>query len=758
MTTRRLSLALVLVLTSSCALDAGDSASSADELTPGSASGPTKLSVPSKIANLRSDAHVIAGYLDVTHYGADPTGVKDSTAAFQSALNDAGSNANGSIGASMVVYVPSGTYKITNTVTGYQIFIGKNVVNGNFGAGSGILAPTLVGPANGPRPTIVLQDGTFTDATHPHPMLHMVNTPNAGSGGCGGQYSGNTESGCWDILFNSVVRDIDFKVGKNAGAIGVQFYSAQMSYMQNVKVDATGGYAGIQGSPATDAWVNIEVDGGEYGIIVDRTAGTSAIAGLILANQSIAGVRAAAIGNLSITGFDIRESGTATGVLTSERAHQGDTLTMIDGYLAATGAPAISNDGNVTVYLANAFLRAPHTLLVNGTSTVASTGAVQNVERYAHIDPSKNRLGSGFPAAGSIVLDDKTQTTDDGPHFGTTSMPADLAVRNVPAKMPWAFDSRVVWVTDHGADPTGVADSTNACRAAIAAAHSLGSDEVFVPRGKYAVSGTIVTNPNTKLFGVPGGFSQITAPRWNPGNTIAYYLQVGDAKANAVATKAGTAIVSDLLFSLPTVGNSTANALEQAHLAAVKWETGAHSIGNQVYALFQYNNGLQITPPARDVFAVQGGGGRFYGLQLIGDYGPNDVSGHVFLVENTTERTSVYGSNIEHGHGTFYGVVDASNVRILGAKTEPLPGGHTRWFHLSGASNVMISGLTNHDSRSTILIDSDCANVELNTLNYFSVSDLSAPHIIDSAATYSYADNYALFTKGSFSDTVFAGL
>jgi len=49
--------------------------------------------------------------------------------------------------------------------------------------------------------------------------------------------------------FAGMVRDIDFKVGNNPGAIGVQFYSAQMSYMQNVSVDATGGYAGIQGAP-----------------------------------------------------------------------------------------------------------------------------------------------------------------------------------------------------------------------------------------------------------------------------------------------------------------------------------------------------------------------------------------------------------------------------------------------------------------------------------------------------------------------------
>ena len=754
---------LPLLLATACSAAATDptndpNASSEDALSPGSASGPTKLSVPAQIASLRSDPHVIAGYLDVTHYGADPTGVKDSTSAFQNALNDAGSNAHGSIGASMVVFVPSGTYKISKTLTGYQIFNGSNtnLVNSKYGAGNGILAPSLVGPGSGPRPTIVLADGTFEDATHPAPMLHMVNTPNAGPGGCGGQWAGSTDVGCFDILFNAVVRDIDFKVGKNPGAIGVEFYSAQMSYMQNVKVDATGGYAGIEGAPATEAWVNIEVDGGQYGVIVDRTAGTSAIAGLVLANQTTAGVRFGAIGDLSITGFDIREpSATVPGVLTSERVNQGSHLTMIDGFLTTGGAPAIDNAGNLSVYVANAWLDSPHTLFLNGSTAVAAKGAMQDIREYAHADPTTNGTSVGYPLAATNVVNDKKQSTDVGPIFGTASVPTDLVARNVPSGMPWAFDAKVVWVTDHGADPTGATDSTSAFRAAISTAHALGSDEVFVPRGHYTFSSTVVLYPNTKLFGLPGGYSQLGAPNWNPGTGIGYVLQVGDSASNASGTLAGKAIVSDLDFGLSTLGNANVSATAQSHLAAIKWETGSHSIGNQLWVGFQYNSGLRIAAPSRDIVRIDGGGGRFYGMQIVGDWGPNGSSGHSLLVTNTKQRTSIYGSNIEHAAGeSFYGIVNASNVRVLGAKAEDGAAGH--WFHVTGSSNVMISGLSNHDSRLNVLIDGGSTNVNVNTMGFYANTTFSTPRITDAVATYSFADAYALFEDGTFDDSIFA--
>ena len=55
---------------------------------------------------------VVADYVATDlHYGADPTGVRDSTTAIQNALNDCYSTSRGG-----TVYLPAGTYLVTNTI------------------------------------------------------------------------------------------------------------------------------------------------------------------------------------------------------------------------------------------------------------------------------------------------------------------------------------------------------------------------------------------------------------------------------------------------------------------------------------------------------------------------------------------------------------------------------------------------------------------------------------------------------------------
>lgn len=66
-----------------------------------------------------------ATIFNVLYYGADPTGVNDSTAAFQAAINDATANAGSD--ALGPVYVPAGKYKISGTLTvenviGFRIY------------------------------------------------------------------------------------------------------------------------------------------------------------------------------------------------------------------------------------------------------------------------------------------------------------------------------------------------------------------------------------------------------------------------------------------------------------------------------------------------------------------------------------------------------------------------------------------------------------------------------------------------------------
>jgi hypothetical protein len=736
--------------------------------TPGSASPATVLSVPSTIASLTSDPYVIAGYLDVTHYGAKGDGVTDDTAAFQKAMIDAsGDSTANPTGASMVFYVPPGTYLVSQTLIGYQGCGSNGSVppNPHFGAGNGLSAPSLVGPASataGSRPTIVLKDGTFTDATSPQPVVRLVNSPNASKGDCGGQATGSVAVGAFDILFNAVIRDLDVKTGNNPGAIGVQFYSAQMSYLENVSIDATGGYAGIQGAPATEVWTNLEVTGGQYGVIVDQTAGVSAIAGLTLEGQSVAGVLFAAVGDLAISGFSIQESNPmATGIVSRSLIGQGTTLSLVDGAIevAGTTSPAVDNTGGDSLYFNDVYVNAAALVLTNaGTTTIASKGGWQLIAEYAHADSSTDPLpgNPGYAVACEIVIDDKTQTSDYGPLYGHApkAAPSDLVVRHLPGQMPWAFDASVAWVTDFGADPTGATDSTKAIQAAIDAAVAYGSDEVFLPRGKYAISGTLSLPPNTRFFGIPGSYAVIEAPNWNTGGAVLPYLEVGNSTTDPDGAKDGQAVVSDIDFDLPTTGSASVSALAQSYLTAIDWQTGRCSVLNQISAHFDYQQAYNVSsPPSRSILRVHdGGAGRFYGVQEAGDWGYNGPDGYQIEVSNSSAPLSIYGSNIEHADGkSFYGFLSSSNIRVLGSKTES--GGASYWFLVDGSDNVMISGITNHGSSPTSIHAS--SNVNINTSAYFAITPSSAPYITDDTASYPFSDNYALFKLDAPSSTGF---
>lgn len=78
----------------------------------------TNLATPTLGTDAVTKAYVDAGtantanIINILNYGADPTGVLDSTAAIQHAANDAGNS-------STYIYAPRGTYKISSTIQNY---------------------------------------------------------------------------------------------------------------------------------------------------------------------------------------------------------------------------------------------------------------------------------------------------------------------------------------------------------------------------------------------------------------------------------------------------------------------------------------------------------------------------------------------------------------------------------------------------------------------------------------------------------------
>jgi hypothetical protein len=80
---------------------------------PGEEDSPLDCGIPLRIPEaLAADGHAQQGLVNVCHplFGADPEGVRDSTAAIQKAVNFARDHF-------MVCFFPSGRYRVSDTIT-----------------------------------------------------------------------------------------------------------------------------------------------------------------------------------------------------------------------------------------------------------------------------------------------------------------------------------------------------------------------------------------------------------------------------------------------------------------------------------------------------------------------------------------------------------------------------------------------------------------------------------------------------------------
>ncbi|HUB10024.1 MAG TPA: sugar-binding protein [Myxococcales bacterium] len=634
----------------------------------------------------QNDALIHDGLLDATLYGADPTGQTDSTAAIQAAIDDGRDYL-------LTTYLPAGTYLISDTLLGTE-----NSATGGYGwcyntqsnPGTATTdwgtaqAPTLVGPPTGPRAVLKLADASsgFGDPTNPKPAIHFVDL------GPASQYV-NATVGAYDCLMYSVIRDVDFELGNNPGAIGVQFYSAQYSYMSDVSVDATNAYAGIEGAPATSDWVNLSVNGGQYGLLLDN-AGTSSLVGISLSNQSVSGLSYSGLGATTLVGFQITEAAAAPVVISPcNGVPQINAFALVDGTITqqSGSGPAIANASAVNLFVQNVYVQTPGTLVQSGSATVAGSGATDLVAEYAYTDTALTGADYAPNTSYDLVNGVIGQQGVSSVQLGAGPPPGDLLLRHLPGPLPWPTDPAALDVTSFGADPTGYVDSTAAIQQAIQASLGQG-DEVFLPRGTYLVSGTLTLNPNTRLFGIPGPKTTLWASTWNPQGQFVPFVQTAN-------TAAGRTFVGDVQIATPN-DDADGLGLAQSYLGAIDWQAGASSIlWHAVVNLTpDWGTNPDLSSAATDLVHVeQNGGGRWYGLQLTADFTATRTENPAYrflLVDGTSAPLTLYGPNFEHANGDdFVEVRNAANVRVMETKTEC----RTTWLAVEGSSNVGLYGL-----------------------------------------------------------------
>jgi hypothetical protein len=699
------------------------------------------LAVPPPVSSggHASDPLVKAGYLDATLYGADPTGKTDSTAAIQNAIDDA-------MQYDMTTYLPAGTYLVSDTLNGKASGqVDGCLTHTSIGTPNAVpQSPSLVGPGSGPRPQIVLANGAsgFADATSPRPVLHFWDYVAS----CPSGEQCNGWQGQADCLMWAVIRDVDLSLGTgNPGAVGIQFAAAQYSYIENVSVDATGGYAGLQGVPSTEVVVNVAVTGGQYGIIPTTCCGISLV-GVTLKDQQVAALWLDNFAATMVAGFDIEET-TGSAVLNTFFTSQTSQIALLDGNinLGSSTSPAIDNSLGHDLYVGNVYVEASGALVRNGSGSTLGASGHDHLSEYSFTN-TQSYTQSGETQTSMGVVDGAATTAPiANVQAGSAAPPSDLVLRHLPGPLPWFEDPGVVDVTTLGADPTGTADSTVAIQKAIDQ-----SEYVFLPRGDYLISATLTLQPDTHLFGVPGMRSRIFGTTWNPQGQYQPFIRTAD-------TATGATHVGDLWLQMPGSYDST-------FLSALDWRAGRSSINRQVATYLPWGTDPNTEP--RKLVHVEGnGGGRWYGLQLsLEESRSYDPGGQYrsLLVEGTTAPLTLYGPNPEHAQTEpefeFSGV---KNVRVLGIKTEA-----SLTASIEDSDNVMFAAHAGHDSVGSggaSLRVSGSTNVLLPVDEMFSGNAGQSPQgfnvqeMADGGTSRGVPanDQCSLFARGSFDESPF---
>lgn len=338
-----------------------------------------------------------------------------------------------------------------------------------------------------------------------------------------------------DCAYRDGLRGIDIDVSGYAGAIGLHFDAAQDSFLEDVKVIATNAYTGIKAVPGRGmAAVNIEVEGGQYGIDLRGTSLAATLVGVKLTNQTKQPLTSSVFRGLSVTGLQIATTSTSVqNAITLEGSdrYQGH-LSLYDASIALAGngstRNAISNSTNRTIELHNVYTSNVKFIVDHGQGDdlpkiALANGATQHVLDYVRAPRGISGVTGLYRTDGVSLEAKSTNWNDQAAAMGlpTDPVPPNLISRHVwtlnDAAKPWRVtrghtDADVIKPNFPPApfDPA-VNDSTQYIQDAIDAA-ALNDQTVYLPAGYYTVGKTITLRGNTRLIGVPGLRSTLGQP------------------------------------------------------------------------------------------------------------------------------------------------------------------------------------------------------------------------------------------------------
>lgn len=581
-----------------------------------------------------------AVYLASGDFAVKGDGAGDDTAVIQAAIDHVQETTGEGI-----VFVPSGRYRLTNTV---YVWGGIRLI------GYGATRPVLVLGANTPG---------YGDANQEKYMVFFSgNRPGAGRGGRGGTQAaggqaaggrgGGTPGDAGAGTFYSALSNIDFEIGDgNPGAVGVRGRYAQHSYVAHSDFRIGSGLAGVHDTG--NVMEDVHFHGGDYGIWTQRpspgwqfTAVDATFDG-----QRVAAIRERAAG---LTLVRPRFTNVPTAIAVEPTFH--DEMWIKDGRFEHISGPAvvISNEKNAQteINMEDVVCDGVPTFARYQESgrTVAGPAARYDVKTFSY--------GLAYADIGATP---ETKQVFDAAPLTTLPAPAASDLPDLPARETW------VNIRTLGAKGDGTTDDTDVFKQAIAEHRA-----IYVPSGYYVVTDTLTLKPDTVLIGLHPDRTQIVVPDRTPA-----FQGVGGPKPLIEAPKGGTNILTG-------IGLYT-NGINPRAVAA-KWMAGATSMLNDVRFLGghgtshvdgtrenPYNNAHTADPDlARrwdseypSLWVTDGGGGTFFDI-----WTPSTFAQAGMLVSNTSTEGRVYEMSSERHVRHEIQLRGVSNWRIYALQTE----------------------------------------------------------------------------------------
>lgn len=616
------------------------------------------------------------GFLDASTFAGvypnDPT--KDSTTGLRNAMQAAFRDHK-------TLYLPARTtYTVSDSLVGVQ-------PPSPCGDPEGRSYRLHGGGRGAARPKIVLKDGSPGFGAGSGKKLVWIGKDSDGDGVIDGAGA--------SCAFGHQLQNVDLVLGKNPGAIGVAMNIAQEGTLENVRIDATGAYAGISGVPGRSTAVgNITIVGGDYGFRFDEYPVGIMLYGIRLLQQEVRAISGMAARPFTIVGLRI-DKATGPAIETAGSREPEGHLGIYDARISlAQPGTVIANGAARMLDLREVYVQNASTLVEQGASSVPGSGAGwSKVRRYGFCPTS---IGGG-KTCWNLLEGVKGRELPADIVSPSAAPPGRLLSQHIPPTTPDVLDPTVLWVTDapYSARP-GAGDVRAKIQDAIDSTEPgmpNAGKSVFVPPGVYDLSGPIVLRSHTHLFGVlarDGGSDLHALDTWTQSLTgPAWIFETSD---DAAAT-------TSLEFVRPTWRASYSK--NGIWMGAVRWRAGRSSV---VRAVRPETAAGRCEDRPRHIWRIEGrGGGRFYtwmeGLSLANacaTAADMDRGFRKLVVEGTTEPLTFYGPDPEHGGKqstdaatTFLELKNAKNVRFLGQKVEtngPLA-------TIAGSQNVFFGGV-----------------------------------------------------------------